>query len=283
MKIGIRPDTYERWGDNRYLKMKEHGYSCANYVMVDTNKLIYQCTEEEFVAAILRDKALAQAAGIEITQVHGPFRMPAKDLELEDRKERMEKMKRSIHATALLDCKYWVVHPLMPYGITDLETGHVDDTWTINVEFMKELLVIAKEYDVVICLENMPYKTFSLAAPKDIYRFVTFMNDDHFKMCLDTGHANVFPDVNPPDITREYGEIIKVLHIHDNNGYMDLHRMPYYGNVDWKDFYKALQEVGFEGDFSLETEPSRSLPTHIYEELCLIMVKVTEHIFSNKE
>lgn len=282
MKIGIRPDTYDRWGDDRYIKMKEHGYSCADYVMVNTDIPIYHCSEEEFKAYILRDKELAHAAGIEITQVHGPFRMPAKDLEPEDRAERMEKMKRSIYAAALLECKYWVVHPLMPYGVTDLETGDAEKTWAINVEFMKELLEVAKEYDVTICLENMPYTGFSMAAPKDIYRFVSFMDDENFKMCLDTGHANVFPDVNPPDIVRKFGKVIRVLHIHDNNGRMDQHQMPYNGNIDWKDFYNALIEVGFEGDFSLETEPSRRLPTPIYEEMCAIMVKVVKYIMGKR-
>lgn len=278
MKIGIRPDTYDRWGDERYLKMKEHGYSCADYVMVNTNTPIYQCSEEEFEAAILLDKELAHAAGIEITQVHGPFRMPPRDLEPQDRTERMEKMKRSIRAAALLECKYWVVHPLMPYGIEDAGTPEAEKTWVINLEFMRELLKTAKEYGVTICLENMSFKSFSMAAPKAVFDFVQAMNDENFKMCLDTGHANVMEGVNPANVVREYGDVIRVLHIHDNNGRMDLHRFPYWGTIDWKDFYSALKEIHFEGDFSLETEPSRKLPTPIYEEMCGILMKIVKDI-----
>lgn len=281
MKIGIRPDTYDYCGDGRYLKMREHGYSCADYVMVNTDTPVYQCSEEEFEAAILREKELADVAGIEITQVHGPFRMPPKDFEFKDRAEHMEKMKRSIRATALLQCKYWVIHPLMPYGTEDAGSLQEEKTWDVNLNFMRELLKTAKEYGVTICLENMPFKNFSMATPKAVYNFVREMNDSNFKMCLDTGHANVIEGVNPAEVIREYKDAIRVLHIHDNNGKMDLHRFPYWGTIDWKDFYSALKEIDFKGDFSLETEPSRKLPIPIYEQMCIILMQIVEDIMDD--
>lgn len=274
MKLGVRPDTYDCFGEKKYQKMKEHGFSCAAYVMVNTDQSIYRCTEKEFVKVLRQEKKLAEEAEIEITQLHGPFRIPPKDLEESDRQERMEKMIRSIQAAALLGCRYWVIHPLMPYGIADKEIKKEEATRNINIEFMKELLITAKKYDVVICLENMPYQSFSLAHPKEVDRFVRSMADEHFKMCLDTGHAFALPDGNPAEMMRRYGENIKVLHVHDNNGRMDQHLIPYFGQIDWKDFYKALQEVGFKGDFSLETEPSRRLPLPLYEEMCRFMAKV---------
>lgn len=278
MKIGVRPDIYERYRDRRYQKMKEHGYSCAHYGMVNPNTPIYQCDEKEFEARILRDKALADAAGIEVTQVHGPFRMPPRDLEPADRAEWLEKMTRAIRASALLGCRYLVVHPLMPYGNQDLTEGRGEETRAINEEFMKQLAEAAGAYDVTICLENMPYREFSMGTPEAVYRFVKRMADEHFKMCLDTGHANVQPGGDPAACVRVYGDEIRVLHVHDNHGSVDLHGIPYSGKIDWADFCSALKEVGFDGDFSIEAGLPWRMPDPFYEELCRLYAGVVQKL-----
>ena len=88
--------------------------------------------------------------------------------EEEDRKERMEKMKKSIRYTAVLGCKYWVIHPIMPFGVCEKDTEDAQKTWDMNIEFMSELLKVAKEVGVTICFENMPMLQFSLAKPDKI-------------------------------------------------------------------------------------------------------------------
>ena len=120
-------------------------------------------------------KKLAAEAGISIHQAHGPWRWPPRDLTAEDRAERMEKMKRSIYIAHLLGCPNWIVHPIMPFGIEDLDTENAAKTWEMNVEFMTELLKTAKEYDVTICLENMPMTKFSMATPEKILEFVRLL------------------------------------------------------------------------------------------------------------
>ena len=156
---------YGRWGEERYEKMKEHGYDCADFNMADTNDEIYSLPEKEAEALLYAEAELAKKAGIEISQVHGPWRWPARDFEEEDRKERMEKMKKSIRYTAVLGCKYWVIHPIMPFGVCEKDTEDAQKTWDMNLEFMSELLKVAKEVGVTICFENMPMHKFSLAKP----------------------------------------------------------------------------------------------------------------------
>ena len=58
-----------------------------------------------------------------ISQVHGPWRYPPKDDTAKDRRERLEKMKKAVIISALLDCKYLVIHPIMPVGIRDIMLG----------------------------------------------------------------------------------------------------------------------------------------------------------------
>lgn len=258
MKIGILyfpyGDAYARYGKEAFAKMKAAGFSAVDYNMAETETELYTLSETELEAKMLADKKAASDADVEISQVHGPWRWPPQDATEEQRQERLEKMKRSLLATRMLGCKYWVVHPIMPYWITDLETGDAQKTWDLNLTFMQELLSYAKEQDVTICLENMPMCKFSMATPQNVFDFVKIINDEHFKICLDVGHTAVFPDLSPANAVRELGDAIKVLHIHDNMGNKDSHLRPTEGIVDWDDFGKALKEIGFNGVFSLETE-----------------------------
>jgi len=282
MEIGVAIDIYSngysRWGDDRYKKLKEHGYSYIDFNMADTNTPIYTLHEAESRAIIMHEKKLTKEAGIGISQVHGPWRWPPADLTDEDRSERMEKMKKSIHLSSLLECRNWVIHPILPYGLEDTGTTNEKKTWELNLEFMSELLKTAKEYGVTICLENMPFKNFSIARPIDTIRFVRAMKDDNFKACLDTGHVATFPEISPGEAVKTMGKDLRVLHVHDTRYGMDLHLMPYFGVIDWMDFRKALDEIAFNGVLSLETLPSVKLDTDIFEEMCVALARIAARI-----
>ena len=274
MKIGIKESSYRVYPKEiRYQKMKEHGFTCADYGMSNTEVAPYTLDDAEFDAYLTEERRLAEDAGIVISQVHGPWRWPPQDATEEDRAERMEKMKRSIRGTAVLGCKNWIVHPIMPYGINELGTDDAQKTWDLNVVFMRELLACAKEHDIIICFENMPMPNFSLGSVEAIMRFVNEMNDDHFRVCLDTGHVNVFPGQTLYYAVHMIGDKLQTLHVHDNSGKSDEHRLPWLGTADWEGFGRALREIGFDGVFSYETGPAIALPVDLYGDMLRFMVK----------
>jgi sugar phosphate isomerase/epimerase len=281
-KIGICAGIGARYKEDRYKKLRQFGFTHVDFGLADTETEFYKGTPEERDAAILNEKAKANEAGIVINQVHGPFRWPICDITVEERAERMEKMKHSIRATALLECKYWVIHPMMPFGWEErkMYPDHEKETRNINLAFFKELLVTAKEYDVVICLENMPMVNFSIGSVQEVYRFVKEMDDDHFKICLDTGHASVYPNQSVGDAVRLMGDEIRCLHVHDNNGRNDNHWLPYHGVIDWEDFANALKEIGYQGVFSYETNPPGKMPEKFFEATCRMMVDVAKDLLN---
>ena len=118
MRIGIRIQAYARFGEEKFKKARAHGYDAVDYGMMDTETPLYTCSDAELKQQMARERALAEEAGILISQTHGPWRWPTQDGTAEDRAERMEKMKRSILATHLLGCSNWVVHPLMPWFLS---------------------------------------------------------------------------------------------------------------------------------------------------------------------
>ena len=269
MKIGfaINPllSAENRWGDDKYKRLSELGFGAIDFQMADTDLPLYSLSDQELRSVAEREKRLAEEAGVSINQAHGPWRWPPRDLTDEDRSERMEKMKRSIYISHLLGCKNWIVHPIMPFGIEDKGTENAPITWDMNLRFMTELLKTANEYDVTVCLENMPMLNFSIATPEKILEFVELMNDEHFKICLDTGHVAVFKELSIGDEVRRLGSNIAALHVHDNDGRRDLHQFPFFGKLCWNEFAAALKDIGFDGVFSLETAPPTSLDTPVYE------------------
>ena len=284
MKIGVSVEPYGKaancFGEELFQKLSSFGFSAIDYNITGTRYELYSMDDAAFEERLAKEKAAAQAAGMEIHQMHGPWRSPPRDATPEDRQERMEKMKRSILAAHLLGCKYWVIHPIMPYGALDLDTEDPPKTWALNKQFMWELLRYAKPLDVTICLENLPMGKFSLAHPEQVLKFVREMNDEHFKICLDTGHANLLPGVSLSDMVRKMGKEIKVLHVHDNMGDRDFHLWPTRGSIDWPGFMQALKEIGYDGVFSLETAPDKNLECEPYAEafaqLCRLAKEVTQ-------
>ena len=144
MKIGISIEPYGKaancFGTELFQKLHSFGFSAVDYSIPGTKYELYDMDDAAFAQRLASEKAAAEAAGLVIHQMHGPWRSPPRDATKEDRQERMEKMKRSIQAARLLDCKYWVIHPIMPYGALDLDTEDPPKTWQMNKKFFTELL-----------------------------------------------------------------------------------------------------------------------------------------------
>ncbi len=282
MIIGVSSGEYTRWGENKYNKMREHGFLAVDYDMCNTDIAPFSLNNSEAEAFLLTEKKKIASAGLIISQVHGPWNGGCNDGSAEGRAERMEKMKRSIKFCSILGCKYWVIHPIFPDNCDEKnDPERSQRTWDVNIEFMSELLKVAKEYDVVICFENMPMPNFSLGSPQNTLRFVKAMNDDNFKICFDTGHATMFKSKSVGDHIRELGNYIKVFHIHDNNGWADLHMLPYFGVIDWADFGKALKDINFKGVFSFESHIYPNLNNEEYDTLCKMKYKMAKRIINS--
>ena len=256
-KTGIPTSAYFGAGDafDGFIKMKSHGFDCADYQnLVNTENELFSLTDAQFEERLVSHKAAAENAGVIINQTHGPWRSP-KDATEQDRAERFEKMTKALWATSVLGCKYMAIHPIMPYGCG--ANPEPERFMELNIQFFEKLIGEAKKYGVVICFENMPFPFLTLSSTSQIGEFVKSMNSENFKMCLDTGHCAVMKE-SPADAIRNYGDIIKIMHVHDNNGTNDLHKFPFDGVIDWEDFGKALSFMDKNVVLSLETSASKS-------------------------
>jgi len=219
MVIMARPDyTTGR------LKQYDHPYTGRNYL--------------SFVRQL---KKIGEDNGIVCNQAHAPF--PTKYTEI-----RLY-LPRALECAAEAGAKCCVIHPM--------NKGTIEE----NVELFRCLLPIAKSFDMPIVTENMwnwnNDKTEIISAacsnPESFAALVDAVDDPYFAACLDIGHANIRGcQTSPGAMIRGLGSRLAALHIHDNDGLRDSHIPPFTGTVDFDDTVKALREIGYKGDFTME-------------------------------
>ena len=130
-------------------------------------------------------------------------------------KSYLEQIKRSSIAS-----KNFVVH------LNDSRDSSVSE---IGLKRIKILLQECEKYDINLCVEN-------LNNPDEIPYIFKNLEHKNLKICFDVGHRNC---LHPQfDVIKEYGEYIEVLHMHDNNGQKDEHKICFAGTVDWISFAK---------------------------------------------
>ncbi len=130
---------------------------------------------------------------------------------------------------------------------------------------------------MTICAENQPFTAIEMSTVKAVKRLVREFNHPKLKVCLDTGHANVFHDDIAEDV-RLLGDDLAALHVHDNKGNWDQHLIPYMGNIKWEEFLTALKEIGYKGAFTLETMVSTAMPQPIQEEMQLSLARLARQM-----
>ena len=144
--------------------------------------------QDEFDAIYLQEKALADAAGVQVYQVHAPFIFPPQDRTPEQREERFVTLVQSMRAAVLLGAENWVVHPMLPfYGMED--ELYLAESHRINVDFFRRLLPVAKEMGLTICFENTASGKTRFVTPEETLSIIREIDDESLRMCLDTGHC----------------------------------------------------------------------------------------------
>ncbi len=287
MRIGIESPAYLQYGVTEGARRaRDHGFDCfdySNFIHTDTD--FFNLSETEFEKELTRQRTLIEAEGIRVNQAHAPWEMPVKCRTPEERAIKLEKASKAMRGTAYIGATDLVIHAIMPFGENSPENPEL--MRDLNAEFMGKLAEVAKEYGVKhINIENLPFPQLPINHTSQCLDFVRRMNretnSDIFRVCLDTGHSN-FCGESPADAVRTLGSYLGTLHVHDNGGTADSHRIPGQGTIDWDDFSDALAEIGFDGVLNFETMVSWDIPhgderDRLERELALIGHKLAKNI-----
>ena len=201
--------------------------------------------------------------GLTFEQMHAPF--PLRQQGKDEVNEKMLRITENcMDICSRMGGKYIVVHPqTLAYSSSKKEE------LTYNINMFKQLIPLAKKFQLVICLENMFMEynghlmegicsDFNEAAAL-IDNLNVLAGEELFGFCFDVGHANILGKNLYQGIVT-MGRRIKILHIHDNDGISDLHTMPYtfargWNNLitDWDGFLRGLRDIEYQGVINFET------------------------------
>lgn len=192
----------------------------------------------------------AAKLGLSLVQAHSSDAVYEKG---EARDYSVSMLKRQIAICNMLGIKGTVIHAVCT------DNGTREDFIAKNAELYIDLLKTAEAQGVEIYTENTCTKncpTYFLITADDFYALKEKIGDNpYFGICWDVGHAHI-EGVNQYKEITALKDNLKALHIHDNNSFGDTHIMPYLGTISMDEIMNALIDMGYNGNFTLESDTS---------------------------
>lgn len=267
MNISISSGGLQQlYGEKEALKKaKEAGADGVDFNLwstlydITSKSSIYAKSEEEFTAYFKDIKDYADSIGIKIFTTHGNGTGYKNNKE--DDETLVKNVLKDIQATKILGAEVCIIHTAGNYHLppeTSKELMH-----KFNYDLFDKTLPFAKESGIKLATE-----TFGSSARYGCIDFFGDINNfldgfmplyekygDTFCICVDSGHTNLATRFDNPQVS----EVIKMLsshvyalHLHDNNGLKDQHKIPGTGDINWESVFGALKEINYKGAYNLE-------------------------------
>jgi len=192
----------------------------------------------------------AAANGLILPLCHLPFYMPSPD-DSRAMARFSGEIRAAIRGAAMLKIPDAVIHPIVRHGSVCSYGKWLSD----NLAFLSPLCEEAARRGVRLCIENMAGVPYPTAPTEEVYgsraAHIAALADRLGKeigLCWDFGHANLTGLCQSAEIT-ELGDRLAAIHIHDNDGIRDTHRIPgevaHRDAVDWDDAALGLLLNGY--------------------------------------
>lgn len=116
--------------------------------------------------------------------------------------------------------------------------------WKMLCGSLDELELYAKKYGVRIALENLLRKNSS-----EIKYLLSKYDSDFLGFCYDSGHGNLGDGL---DVLEELKDRLIAVHLHDNDGVSDEHKLLFSGTIDWERLADILARSSYEKCVNME-------------------------------
>lgn len=241
--------TWNKFPEEMYqnLMREFHDNGVRNLVM--TGELLARIIKEPYLMMSL--KTMLRNTDMRFFEAHGLW-STGNDLVCTDRFRRpgmIADHKLAMACAAEAGCKTYVIHP-GAYESVYFRTPN-EELRPNCIDALEQLLPEAEKLGIIIALENS-YEISN--TPDEILYYIKHFNHRNLACCLDVGHAHIMAAA-PGKTTDKYsnelknawrGNIIQydnafeklspyivTMHLHDNNGFADEHKLPGLGTVDW--------------------------------------------------
>jgi len=188
-----------------------------------------------------------QELGLTIDSLHAPFD-PSCDLtHLQEifAKGAVIEIKRVIQAAADLEVPHLIFH------LNSFRPSHITERLQVIKRTLPQVIKCAEDYNVIIALENLD------SSSQILFNFALDLFDSpNLAVCYDNGHEMLNSDTF--EVVQKYGQRIKVIHLHDNDGVSDLHLVPFEGKLNLPILASRLNKLTKIPRLTLECEMPNS-------------------------
>lgn len=280
MYISTEINSFKAVGDNRkILKMlKDAGFTAYDFSMFNgslADEILYA---QDYIERAKAFRAYADEIGLPCNQAHAPF-PTAKKGDAQYNEKTFPVIVRALEISGILGAKVCVVHPCNDYTAEE------------NAELYRAFEPYARKAGVKIGVENMwncvnwgtpEFRATSAACSHhdDFKAHLELLPEDVFVACLDIGHAEMTGlDTSAVQMIETLGNKLQALHIHDNDKVHDSHRLPYTGDVAFREILEALEKIGYTGDVTLEADMfARKFPLELYPQAMKLMAETADYM-----
>ena len=194
----------------------------------------------------------AAARGLTIPMCHLPFFMPSPD-DTAALARFSREIRAGLRMAAMLKIPDAVIHPIVRH-----ESRRDRNFWLAeNLSFLTPIRDLAGKLGITLCVENMTGKPYATHPSEAIWGstaadILELSRRLDAMVCWDFGHANLTGLCQSAELEKLRGRV-RCLHIHDNDGVHDSHRIPFEcadsapfgGAVDWQDAAEGLRLCEF--------------------------------------
>jgi sugar phosphate isomerase/epimerase len=241
------------YGLNCFRNLNEENFvyaSSHNLKSIEIHINKFYLTLESFTAQRIHElNNLCSKYNVKLS-LHNPYSLNASDIIPSFRKSDLKFMITGIELAKELNAAHITAHIGNFYWFPD-EKWMRKKALNRFIKSMAYVVELCEKYNVTFALENVvpiPQGTeyyFLGDKLSDFNYLFENLDSKYFLFCLDTGHANVAEGVLP--YIDQFGEKIKCVHFHDNNGDDDTHLPVGSGNIDWDSVVKALNKISYNG------------------------------------
>ncbi len=126
-------------------------------------------------------------------------------------------------------------------GVVHITAGYQkpDTDPELGLKRFSDIVENAEKYGINVAFENSVFS-------EHVHYLFTHIDSRYMGLCFDSGHEHAFTPNE--DYVASYGSRLMAMHLHDNDGKSDQHRIPFFGNIDWEKKVRELNNCPYFSD-----------------------------------
>ena len=152
----------------------------------------------------------------------------------------VELIKNRIYMANKLSCEVIILH----FKREPSNKSEKQEYWDILHKSLNKLKPYAQKHNVKIALENYSNEDY-----KEIKKLFSEYDSNFLGLCYDSGHGNIGNGLKNFEKLKD--RLISI-HLHDNDGKTDQHKLLFSGTIDWNKLAKILAKSSYKKCISME-------------------------------